>query len=147
MALRGMFFEIMKQKDIEDRINSFDILSDKTLDLSYCELTTLLPFKRLKYIKRINLSHNYLSRLDNLDKIQILYCGDNELEEIPPYKDLRLLHCENNFIKSLPSFERLESLDIRDNCIDELPQLLSLVRLKCDENISMPIYKKLENFE
>jgi Leucine-rich repeat (LRR) protein len=86
-------------------------------------------------IHRMNLT--YIPPLDRFTKLQILYCSNNELTNLPILPDkLEILDCSDNELTEFPNLPNtLKYLDCSYNKLTELPQLPNtLENLDCSYN-------------
>ena len=91
-------------------------------------------------IKIINIPYSNLSQLPNLDEfinLEILYCNNNKLTQLPKLPiNLKYLYCENNKLIQLSKLPNsLIKLNCDNNKLTQLPKLsINLKNLYCNNN-------------
>lgn len=148
----------------ERRINSFleELSKFKTLiklSLIKFGIDDLKYFEEIKCLRYLNLSHNEIIKIENMDKFPNIFSLDlshnkiKKIQNLEILKNLEILNLSNNFIESingLNSLYNLKQLYISENHISEIPRLkenfeIRLLNLSTNEINEIKNLDVLEN--
>lgn len=146
-------------------INNIDNICNLTnleyLNISYNDLIVLPNLSKLKKLKILNCTNNFLRKIIKLpNSLELLNCSYNKLIKLGPFlpnslrklfcfynklenistfnKKLEICHCYGNNLKTLPKINKnLKILFCFDNKLIELPELKHALKLKelyCQQN-------------
>lgn len=132
-----IYFEQLSVVDLcQNRLIKLPIMPNKIKELMirFNQIDDVTSLNECYSLRRLDCSHNMITEIPNMKKLEILICDHNKISNLPTFNNLIRISCASNMIKELPPFPIIEIIECDKNYITKICNYSSLRELYCSNN-------------